>query len=90
MLERNDLQARVRRLEQLTVGLAKEVSLFRAAGDPMLRLERLAYLEGIQDALAGADKARVALACALMRMRDDDQVRPTLVVVRQDRGEDAA
>jgi hypothetical protein len=62
-----DLQARVRRLDQLARGLAKEISLWKDCNDPLLYLERKAYLSGIQDALAGVETARVALAKAMQQ-----------------------
>lgn len=64
----SDLQARVRRLDQLARGLAKEVSLWKGCNDPLLYLERKAYLGGIQDALAGAEAARVILAKVVQRL----------------------
>jgi len=63
------LLARVRRLDQLSRGLAKEVGLWRKGNDPLLYLERKAYLEGIQDALAGIESARVTLAKACQRIQ---------------------
>lgn len=63
----NDLRARVCRLDQLARGLAKEISLWRSCNDPLLYLERRAYVGGIQDALAGVETARVALAKACQR-----------------------
>jgi hypothetical protein len=71
-----DLQARVRRLEQLALGLAKEVTLWKACDDPLLYLERKAYLAAIQDALAGVEGARVALAKARQRL-EREQNHPT-------------
>jgi hypothetical protein len=62
-----DLQARVRRLDQLARGLAKEITLWKDCNDPLLYLERKAYLSGIQDALAGVETARVALAKAMQQ-----------------------
>jgi hypothetical protein len=59
---------RIDRLDQLSRGLAKEVVLMRAANDPLLYLERKAYLTAIQDALAGVEGARVALARARQRL----------------------
>jgi len=67
----NDLQARVRRLDQLARGLAKEVSLWKSGNDPLLYLEREAYLGGIQDARSGVEAARVALAKAWQRVRPE-------------------
>ncbi len=63
-----DVVARIQRLDELTRGLAKEVLLWRDGGDPLLYLERRAYLNGLQDALAGAEAARVALARARQRI----------------------
>ena len=67
----DDLKARVRRLDQLARGLAKEVTLWKDANDPLLYLERKAYLGAIQDALAGAEAARVVLAGVVKRMERD-------------------
>jgi hypothetical protein len=66
-----DLQGRVRRLDQLARGLAKEVTLWKASDDPLLYLERRAYLNAIQDALAGIEAARVVLARARQRLEHD-------------------
>jgi hypothetical protein len=63
-----DIRPRVNRLEQLAKGLAKEVSIIRAADDPLLYRERKQYLTSIQDARAGADAARVILARAAQRL----------------------
>jgi len=63
-----DLAARVRRLDELGRGLAKEVTLWKACKDPPLYLERKAYLNAIQDALAGVESARVVLAKACQRL----------------------
>ena len=63
-----DLTARVRRLDELARGLAKEVTLWKACDDPLLYLERKAYLKGIQDALAGVEEARVTLVKVYQRL----------------------
>jgi hypothetical protein len=60
--------ARVERLDQLSRGLAREVSLIRQANEPMLYLERKAYLSGMGDALQGIESARVVLAKACQRL----------------------
>jgi hypothetical protein len=52
----------------LSRGLAKEVVLMKTANDPLLYLERKAYLTAIQDARAGVEGACVALACARQRL----------------------
>jgi len=70
MITLADLTARVHRLEQLTRGLAKEVVLWKKCADPLLFLERKAYLDAIQSGLASLDGARVVLAQARQRLLD--------------------
>jgi hypothetical protein len=70
-MNRADLKARVRRLDQLSRGLAKEVTLWKACDDPLLYLERKAYLHAIQDALAGVEAARVVLVKANQRLEKE-------------------
>jgi hypothetical protein len=67
-----DVSARVHRLDELARGLAKEVSLWKKGDDPLLFLERKAYLNAIQDALAGAEEARVVLVRARQRLERDN------------------
>ena len=67
-----DIDGRLRRLEQLTRGLAREVVVWREGSDPLLYLERKAYLNAIQDALAGLESARVVLARASHRLHQGD------------------
>ncbi len=71
MLTLTDVIARIQRLDELTRGLAKEVLLWRAADDPLLYLERRAYLKAVQDALAGVESARVVLARARQRIESN-------------------
>jgi hypothetical protein len=66
-----DLAARVQRLDELARGLAKEVTLWKACNDPLLYLERKAYLNAIQDALAGVETARVVLAKSRQRLEHE-------------------
>jgi hypothetical protein len=70
-MTRADLAARVRRLDELARGLAKEVVLWRKGDDPLLYLERKAYLDAVQDALAGVEGARVVLARARQRLEGE-------------------
>ena len=63
-----NLTARIRRLEELGRGLAREVALWKGCNDPLLYLERKEYLKAVQDALAGVEAARVALARACQRL----------------------
>jgi len=68
MITAETLAARQRRLEKLTLGLAREVQLWKEGNDPLLFAERRDYLKAIQDALAGLDEARVVLARAGQRL----------------------
>lgn len=63
-----EVTARVKRLDELSRGLSKEVAIWREGNDPLLYLERKAYLNAIQDALAGVESARVVLARAMQRI----------------------
>jgi hypothetical protein len=65
------MQSRLRRLEELAGGLGKEVALWRANGAPLLALERRAYLNGVQDAIAGVDQAHAVLGRVLRRIAED-------------------
>jgi hypothetical protein len=65
MITVNDLEARLARLEELSRGLAKERVIISEGNDPLLYLERKAYLSALADILAGVESARVALAKAL-------------------------
>ncbi len=67
-----DLARRVQRLDQLMRGLAREVALWKEGTDPLLHQERRVYLKGIQDALAGVETARAALAQARQRLQSEE------------------
>jgi hypothetical protein len=64
----DDFKARVRRLDALSRGLAKEATLWKACNDPLLYTERKAYLKAVRNALAGVEEARVVLAKVVRRM----------------------
>jgi hypothetical protein len=57
-----DMRARMGRLDKLAQGLAKEASLWKKCDAPVLFVDRQEYIEAIQDAVSGLEKARVALA----------------------------
>jgi hypothetical protein len=59
-----DLKKRIGRLN----GLAEEVRLQRGAEGVLLFRERRQYLATVQEALAGADAARVVLEGVVQRM----------------------
>jgi hypothetical protein len=63
-----DIASRVKRLDQLSRGVALEISQVGKADDPLLYVERQAYLTGLRQALTGFESARVALAMARQRL----------------------
>jgi hypothetical protein len=68
-----DMRARMQRLAKLAQGLAQEPSIWRKCDAPVLYVHRLEYVEGIQDAVSGLEKARVALA----KMIHQEESKPT-------------
>jgi hypothetical protein len=75
-MDTDGITRRIGRLDELSRGLAKEVVLMKTANDPLLYLERKAYLTAIQDALAGVETARVALARARQRLERGTETPP--------------
>ena len=75
MISVTDVVKRVRRLEELTRGLSREVALWKEGNDPLLYLERRSYLNAIQDALAGVEAARVVLAKAGQRIHNEHRAK---------------
>ena len=67
-MQLRDLKRRITRLEKLARGLALEAAIPKDGDGPLLYRERRAYLQGVHDALAGAEAARAALAGAVRRM----------------------
>jgi hypothetical protein len=67
-LELRDIKARIERLDRLARGLAEEVRLQKGAEDVLLFRVRRQYLRAVQDALAGAEAARVVLEGVARRM----------------------
>jgi hypothetical protein len=63
-----DLSARVRRLDQLSRGLARELTIIQTADDPTSYLERRADLMAMVNAVQGIEEARVTLAKACQRL----------------------
>ena len=66
-----DLKGRIERLERLARGMAEEVRQQKGAEDVLLFRERRQYLRAVQDALAGAEAARVVLEGVVRRMEGD-------------------
>jgi hypothetical protein len=63
-----DLAARCRRLEVLMIGLMREFFLMGKGDDPLLYLERRAYLAAVKLVVSGLENARVVLAKARQRI----------------------
>jgi len=53
MITTEGVEARLSRLDEMSAGVAKEIELWRKGQDPLLYLERRAYLNAMQDLLAG-------------------------------------
>ena len=68
MIQLPQIKARIARLHELTVNLGKEVTTQKAQEGLLLPLERRQYLDGLQNALAELDAARVVLAGVVKRM----------------------
>jgi hypothetical protein len=62
------LTARVRRLERLSLGLAREIFAERTGHDLLLYVERLEYRAALHNALSGVEGARFVLAKACRRI----------------------
>jgi hypothetical protein len=70
-----DLARRIKRLGELSEGLAAEVQCWRRETDPLTPAERRHYLKAIQDALAACEGGRVALARTLERLEQEQALR---------------
>ena len=63
-----DIAARVGRLDNLSRGIALETSIVSKADDPLLYLERRAYLDALHAMVRGVEDARVVLVKAGQRL----------------------
>ena len=71
MLTIESLRGRVRRLNDLCRGLAKETHVPKAEeNDPLMFLERHAYRMAMYNAVEALEAARVALATAIQRIEE--------------------
>jgi hypothetical protein len=64
----HNLSARIRRLETLGMAFLKEQFIIGKGEDPLLYLERQAYLNTLRAAHRGLETARVVLAKARQRL----------------------
>jgi hypothetical protein len=67
-VEMPDINARCDRLNALIVGLMREQAIVAKGDDPLLYLERRAYLGALSAAVSGLESARVVLAKAKLRL----------------------
>jgi len=72
MITWEQIEARVKRLNKLSTGLAREGVHWKdnLHDHPLLYVEQLAYLKAIRAALAGVETARVVLAKATQRNKE--------------------
>jgi hypothetical protein len=70
-----DLVARLQSFKQVTQGLASETGGWKEEREPLLAAESRTYVNGILDALAGLDEARVALVQACWRIERERRSR---------------
>jgi len=61
-MNREDLRARMRRIEKLVAGLGGEASLWDKCSAPVLAVDRLEYIAAIHRAITALEDARITLA----------------------------
>jgi hypothetical protein len=69
-INRADIAARNRRLERLSVGMAKEIFIWQECNDLLLYVESGTFLEGMRAAYSGIEAAQVALVNAKQRLAE--------------------
>jgi hypothetical protein len=67
-IDRPALRKRIHRLEELSLGLSRDEEHFRTCSCPIVSDEREKYREGLQQAIAGVETARLALVMACQRI----------------------
>ena len=82
MNDQNALRARIRRLEELSLGLSLDEEHFRTCSCPIMADEREKYREGRRQAIAGGETARLALVMACQRI---DKARAIFAARREHR-----
>jgi hypothetical protein len=61
----------MKRLDELGRGMARELVAWQKCDDPLLRAERLEYLDGMSRFYSGLEAARVCLAKACRRLEEE-------------------
>ena len=72
MLNRRDLQARIRRLDQLIQGLNIELVQLAVGREPLTKEERRAYCTAIEDMVNAARAAVTTLQAAVDRLTREE------------------
>jgi hypothetical protein len=60
-MNREDMRARIRRIEILVAGLGCEASVWGKCSAPVLALDRLEYIAAIHRAITALEDARITL-----------------------------
>ena len=68
MIDQKALRARIRRLEELSLGLGIDEELFRKCSAPLECEERDAYREALRQAINGVEAGRIGLVRACARL----------------------
>jgi hypothetical protein len=79
LVQLRDLQARIKRLEELSRGFALEAIKLKKGEGEFLHLERVRYVSAIQDAQRWVERARVALAQVCTRLEEKERSRLQMV-----------
>ena len=61
-MNREDIRARMRRMEKLVMGLGSEAELWRTCSAPVLAVDRIEYMNAIHEAIKALETARIILA----------------------------
>jgi hypothetical protein len=83
-MNKTDLEARIRRVEELIAGLCREETLWRDCLAPVLAVDRIEYGKAIHDALAALESARVVLS-RMVRGLDSTQWAQPRTTMRNER-----
>lgn len=63
------IEKRIRRLDELSLEIGRDISDWRKGEDPLLYLERRALVSALHDTLSAVEEARVRLVRAEIRIK---------------------
>ena len=75
MIDQNALRTRIRRLEELSLGLSRDEEHFRTCSCQIMADERDGYRAGLRKAIDGVETARLALVLACQRIDKENWAR---------------